>query len=346
MSFVLPIIENHDLNKFDVFLYQTKDKRDAVTERLKEAVSCYFDCGKMENEEIAKKIHEDKIDILIDLCGYTYNSVLVSLYKPAPIIVQYLGFLGTFGMKEVDYILTDRYTIPWYISKYYTEKPMYIDTVMNRFTFQMKERTVPVITPLPYEQNGYITFGCYNSMSKINSYTVKLWSDVLKAIPTSKLLIYRTQMEQRDIDRFKIQFSENGIDLDRIIFDNEPMKDTHMRSYLKCDFALDPVPFSGLTITIEQAFMGVPVLTLPKDTIASKGTARVNRALGLNNFIAKDEKDYVKKAVKIASDIEKLRYYRKNLSGIVKKSVLCTGFREYTQKIEKEYTKAWKKFCR
>ena len=346
MSFVLPIIENHDLNKFDVILYQAKDKQDAVTERLKASITEYNDCSKMKNEEIAKKIHEDKIDILIDLCGYTYNSVLVSLYKPAPVIVQYLGFLGTFGMKEVDYILTDKFTIPWNIAKYYTEKPMYIDTVMNRFTFQLKDRTVPEPTPLPYEQNGYITLGSFNSISKINPYTIKLWSDVLKAIPNSKLIIYRTQMEQRDIDRFKIKFSANGIDLNRVIFDNEPMKDNHMNSYLKCDFALDPIPFSGLTITIEQAYMGVPVLTMTTDTIASKGTARVNRALGLKNFIAKDEKDYVKKAVKIASDIKKLRYYRKNLPQIVRKSVLCTGFKDFTRKIEKEYVKAWKKFCR
>ena len=346
MSFVLPIIENHDFNKFDITLYHSKDNTDFVTERLKETGVKYKNCSGMTNAELAKTIHEDKIDILVDLSGYTHNAVLALLYKPAPIIVQYLGFLGTYGMTEVDYIFADKFTIPWYMAKYYTEKPVYIKGGMNKFTFQIKEKNFTTITALPYEKNGYITFGCFNSMGKINSYTIALWSKVLQAVPNSKLLIYRTQMEQRDIERFTKEFTKNGIDLNRIIFDKQPTPESHMNSYLKCDFALDPIPFSGLTITIEQAFMGVPVLTLPGETIASKGTARVNKALGLNNFIAKNEKDYIKKAVKISSDIEKLRYYRKYLHGITRRSYLCNNFKKYTQEIEKQYIKAWKKFCR
>ena len=348
MSFVLPIIENHDLNKFDIILYSCKDNKDVVTERLQNACTEFKDCSNLTNYELSKTIHEDKIDILVDLSGYTHkNDILWTLlYKPAPVIVQYLGFLGTYGMKEVDYILADKFTIPWNIKKYYTEKPMYIDGGMNKFTFQIKGKKLPMITPLPYEENGFITFGSFNSLSKINPYTVKLWSMALKAVPNSKMLIYRTQMEQKDIERYKKEFSENGIDLNRVIFDSEKMPESHMQSYLKCDVALDPVPFSGLTITLEQAFMGVPVLTMPCDTISSKGSARVNKALGLKKFIAKNEKDFVKKAVKIASDINNLRYLRQCLPSIVENSYLCKDFRPYVEKIEKEYRKAWKKFCR
>ena len=92
--------------------------------------------------------------------------------------------------------------------------------------------------------------------------------------------------------------------------------------------------------------MGVPVLTMPSETIASKGTARVNKALGLNEFIAKNEKDYVKKAVKIAANIEKLRFYRKNLHGITRRSYLCNNFKDYTKELENQYIKAWKKYCK
>ena len=152
-------------------------------------------------------------------------------------------------------------------------------------------------------------------------------------------------MLQRDIDRLIKQFSENGIEKDRLIFDNKK-EDSHFKNYIKCDIALDPVPFSGLTITIEQAHMGVPTLTMPGDTISSRGAARVNKAIGLKDFIAKNEKDYVKKASTITSNIEKLRYYRKNLPTIIENSILCTKFEKYTQEIEKEYKKAWRKFCR
>ena len=348
MSFVLPIIENHNLDEFDIVLYSYTNNTDAVTDRLIESGVEFKNCADLTNEALAKIIHEDKVDILVDLCGYTHKdqAMWTLLYKPAPIIVQYLGFLGTFGMKEVDYILADKFTIPWDVAKYYTEKPMYIKTGMNKFTFQIKGRQLPQITPLPYEQNEYITFGSFNSVSKINTYTLNLWSKILKAVPNSKLLIYRTQMEERYINRFKKIFDENKIEPDRVIFDNQPTPNSHMNSYLKCDIALDPMPFSGLTITLEQAFMGVPTLTMPKDTIASKGTARVNKALGLNDFIAKNEKDYVKKAVKISHDIEKLKYYRQNLPTIVENSILCNDFKGYVKQIEKEYRKAWEKFCK
>lgn len=152
-------------------------------------------------------------------------------------------------------------------------------------------------------------------------------------------------MQERDIERFKKQFLANGIEENRLIFDNKPTEQNHFNSYLKCDIALDPMPFSGLTITIEQAIMGVPTLTLPKDTIAARGTARVNKAIGLDEFIADNENDYINKAVGLSSDIEMLKYYRKNLREIVLKSSLCNDFRNYVKEIENSYKKAWVNFC-
>ena len=135
-------------------------------------------------------------------------------------------------MKEVDYIITDKFTIPPSIAQYYTEKPLYIDCGMNRFTFNTKNQKLPDITPLPYFENGYITFGSFNCVSKINPYTVSLWSKVLHAVPKSKLLIYRTALVERDILKFKKQFANNGIDESRLIFENKSMPINHMQSYL------------------------------------------------------------------------------------------------------------------
>lgn len=345
MSFVLPILETHDKEKFDIVLYSCSKKSDTTTSRIQETGFEFIDCKDLSNEDLAKKIHDDGVDILVDLSGYTHNAIWSLLYKPAPIICQYLGFLGTYGMREVDYIICDEFTVPKDISKYYTEKPMYIKSGMNRFTFNSKKQNLPDLQPLPYDKNGYLTFGSFNCMSKINPYTVKLWSKVLKAVPTSKLLIYRTQLKDRDIERYKKQFLQLGIDLERIIFDNKPTAINHFNSYVKCDIALDPLPFSGLTITIEQAYMGVPVLALPGETFSAKGAARVNRALGLEDFVAIDEDDYVEKAVEASNNIDRLRYLRQNLRNIVSNSVLCNGYREYTQEIEQAYQQAWYDFC-
>ena len=215
---------------------------------------------------------------------------------------------------------------------------------MNKFTFQSEKVQHALIVPLPYDNNGYITFGSYNCRSKINAYTVSLWSKALQAVPNSKILLFRTNFEKEDFERLTKQFEENGINAERIIFDTK-LPETHVDCYSRSDIALDPSPFSGLTITIEQAYMGLPTLTLPGETIASKGAARVNLALGLNEFIAKDEDDFAQKAAQIASDIQKLRYLRANLRKILKESYLYKDFRPYVEQIEQAYKRAWTEFC-
>ena len=348
MSYVLPIIENHNLNEFDITLYSCSNIKDSVTQRLTETGVEYKNCYGLTNKEIAKKIHDDNVDILVDLDGYTHSkqTIWTLLYKPAPIIIQYSNSSGTYGMKEIDYILTDKFTVSGREEKYYTEKPIHIKSGMNKFTLPIKEQQLPQITPLPFEQNEYITFGCFNSLSKINIFTLNLWSKVLKAVLTSKILICKPQMEEKDITRLQKIFEENKIKPERIIFDKQFDLNSPMSNYLKCDIALDTTPFSDITTSIEQAFMGVPTLTLYKDTFSSKGTARINKIIGLKDFIAKNEEDFVNKAVKVSHNIEKLKFYRRNLPTIVEKSSLCNDFKDFTQQIENEYKTVWKKFCK
>ena len=345
MTFSLPIIEHHSKD-FDIVFYHCGKKTDYVTERIKGLGYPFIDCSGMSHKELAEKIHSDGVDILVDLSGYTHDAIWALLFKPAPIICQYLGFLGTYGMKEVDYILADEYTIPKNLAKYYTEKPMYIECGMNRFDFNSKKQNLPDITPLPYLNNGYITFGSFNGTSKLNTFSIKLWANVLKAVPNSKLLIYRTQMLQRDIDRISKLLKSYEIDMDRVIFDSTLTEGSHFKCYDFCDIALDPSPFSGLTITIEQAFMGVPTITLDYLTISAKGSGRINHMLGQDNLTAKTESEYIKIAQDLAQDIEKLKWYRENYRQVISTSKLCTDYDTYVSDIESAYRKAWQDFCR
>ena len=344
MSFCLPIFENHNQEKFDIYIYACGQKNDSVTKRIIETGIKYNDCKDLNEYELATKIHDDEIDILIDLSGYTHNQIWSLLFKPAPIIGQYLGFLGTYGMKEIDFIIADEFTIPQDIAQDYTEKPLYINSGMNRFTFNTKNQKLPEITPLPCLTNNYITFGSFNCMSKLNPYTIDLWSKVLHAVPTSRLLIYRTTLQERDIIRFKKQFTQNNIDESRVIFENESMPINHFQSYLMADIVLDPCPFGGLSLTIEEAFMGVPTLTLVGETISAKGSGRVNKAIGLDEFVTYTEEEYVQKAVELSSDIDKLNYYRTNLREIMYSSELCSDYETYVDELENSYLKIWQDY--
>lgn len=346
MQFVLPLLEAHHQDRFDFTLYSSSKRSDFVTERLKNIGMRWQECNSLTNQQLAKVIYDDKVDILIDLGGFTHCRSFSLLYKPAPVQMQYLGFVNTMGMKEVDYIFADEFTIPEESAKYYTEKPLYLGTCMQRFSFNSKNQQLPPLNELPCSKNGYITFGSFNCTSKLNDYTLVLWAKLLKAVPNSKLLIYRTQMTANIIERLKNKFAALGIGIDRLIFNNIPCKDSHFKAYQLADIALDPTPFNGLTITMESIFMGIPVLTLAGDSMQSRGCARVNKALKLNDLVAETEDEYIKKGIKLANDTVKLDYYRKNLRSILENSDLVKDTGGFATHVEDAYERAWQDFCK
>lgn len=345
MQFILPLLEYHHKDKFDFSLFSTTKKSDYVTERIKQTGMIWNDCSKMTNEQLAKFIYCNNVDILVDLGGFTHCRSFALIYKPAPIQMQYLGFVNTLGIPEIDYIFADEFTIPKSSAKNYTEKPLYLGTFMQRFCFNNKNQQLPNLNELPYHKNGYITFGSFNCTSKLNDYTIELWSKLLNEVPNSKLLVYRTQMTTSIIERLKNKFEALGIPSSRLIFNNIPCKGSHFQAYQLADIGLDPTPFNGLTITIEAISMGLPILTLTGESMQSRGCARVNKALKLDNLIAENENEYIQRGIKLSKDIKKLDYYRKNLRNILFKSELMKDLDGFATHVENAYLKAWKEYC-
>ncbi len=346
MQFILPLLESHHQDKFDFSLFSTTKKNDYVTERIKQTGMLWNDCSNMTNEQLAKFIYCNNVDILVDLGGFTHCRSFALMQKPAPIQMQYLGFVNTLGIPEIDYIFADEFTIPKDFAKNYTEKPLYLGTCMQRFCFNNKNQVLPELNELPYHKNGYITFGSFNCTSKLNDYTLELWAKLLKEVPSSKLLIYRTQMTPSIIERLKYKFESFGITSDRLIFNNIVCKDSHFSAYKLADIGLDPTPFNGLTITIEAISMGLPILTLIGQSMQSRGCARVNKALKLDDLIATNEDEYIKKGVKLSKDIKKLDYYRKNLRNILFNSKLMKDSDGFATRVENAYQKAWDDYCK
>ncbi|MDR1327422.1 MAG: hypothetical protein LBJ74_03350 [Heliobacteriaceae bacterium] len=344
MQFILPLLEWHNTKKFDITLYSANKKQDSTTERINKNWVRFVDVSKLTNKETAKMIYEDEIDILVDLAGFTSNRSLLQLYKPAPIQVQYLGFVNTMGMKEIDYIFADEFVIPKDKAHLYTEKPLYLKSGLHRFDFCDPKLVFPQMTPPPFKKNGYVTFGSYNCLSKINDKTISLWADVLKKVEYSKLLIYRTKKFTPDKkEQFIQKFKALGIEEDRLILSDERFK-THYMAYLLSDVALDAHPFSGLTITTELAQMGIPVITLPGEGMQSKGTASVNKMLKLNELIAKDEEDFANIAAKLAKDKRRIERYRRDLRGILSRSKLRRDAEGLAKSVEDAYLRAWKEY--
>lgn len=341
MNYILPIWENHDKEKFNFFIFNGSEKNDTTTEKIIQTGFEIIPCAKKTDEEIAKIIYDKKTDILIDLGGFTHLKVFCEFYKPAPIIISYLGYLNTLGMKEVDYILTDRYTIPAEKACLYTEKPLYLDKGYQIFS----EKSLPQITESPYKTNGYITYGSFNCTSKFSDATLYLWSEILKNDKKGKLLIYRTKLTKRTIRLLKEKFAKLGIEEERIIYSSKKYN-PHYKAYLNADISLDPYPFSGMSIAIETALMGVPTVTMEGEGMQSRGASRINNVIGLCELNSTSGSDYVKNAIELGENKAKLDDLRLNLRKKVNTSALRIEAKEFTKDLEEKYTKAWEEFLK
>ncbi len=339
MNYILPIWENHNKEEFNFFIFNGSEKNDSTTEKIKNLGFEMIDISKVDEKRIAKLIYDKKIDILIDLGGYTHLKTYAMLYKPAPIIISYLGYLNTLGMKEVDYILTDRYTIPEDKAYLYTEKPLYLDKGYQIFA----EKNLPDVQDCPFKTNGYITFGSFNCTSKFNDTNFYIWSKILENVPDSKLLIYRTRLSKNMIKYFKLKLEKRGVCLDRVIFSSKKYN-PHYKAYSLADISLDPYPFSGMSITIETALMGVPTITLVGEGMQSRGAGRINHIIGLDELNASCGDEYIEKAVSLANDRQKLEKLRKELREKINASDLRQSAVEFTRDLEDKYKKVWSDF--
>ncbi len=339
MNYILPIWENHNRDEFNFFIFSCSNKSDAKTERIKQLGFKFISCSKMDIPELAKTIYDENIDILIDLGGYTHLRSYVAYYKPAPVIISYLGYLNTLGMREVDYILTDRYTIPEDKAYLYTEKPLYTDNGYQIFT----PNNLAQIEECPYKKNNYITFGSFNCTSKFNDAVLYMWVKILRNYAGSKLLIYRTQLSKSIIRYLKNKFNKYEIDPDRIIYTAKSFT-PHYKAYSLCDINLDTYPFSGMSITIENALMGVPTVTLTGEAMQSKGAGNINNVIGLPGLNASNGEEYVDIAIRLADDKNKLQELRKSLRSRILNSAICAEHANFVRNLESKYKMAWEEF--
>lgn len=342
MNYILPIWKNHDTSKFNITIYNCSSKKDSTTESIINTPNfTVADCFQLNNCDLAKRIYDDGIDILIDLGGYTHLRSMVHMYKPAPVIISYLGYLNTLGIKEVDYILADPFTIPEEYADLYTEKPLYLDCGQH-IVFK-PPGSLPEITDCPFEANDYITFGSFNCPSKFSPAIIYLWAKILESVPEAKLLIYRTKLSKNVIKRLQQKFSDLGIEPQRVIYKSTQYT-PHFLAYREVDIALDSYPFSGMSIGIENELMGVPVITLAGEGLQSRGAASVNRVAGLEELNAYSGEEYIQNAVKLANDKNKIREFRKTLRDRILNSKICSNYDGFTKNLEDKYFEVWNKY--
>ena len=320
--FLMDILNELKNENIKLFAYSNSEFEDNYTKSLKEKFDLFNNISSFSDKDCAAMIYEDKIDILVDMSGYS-NQTRLSLFKQKipPLQISWAGWLETTGLKEIDYIVGDPIVTPESHQNFYIEKILQLPNIWCHLsTSDIKEINT---SHTPALINNYITFGCFNSMHKINNKVIEVWSEILRLVLNSKILIKNFQVNN-SLYKTKIinEFKKNNILEDRLIFEEATTRDKLLLSYNNIDIALDTFPYAGGTTSLETAWMCVPLLTIRGESFISRCGASVNSNLGQDHWIAENIDHYIQLAKEHVKDYNKLDINRTFLRNNSRKSVI------------------------
>ncbi len=306
--FLKTILLHYDRDEIEIYLISNQKDPTTISTEISNLVLKTIDINQLNDLSALNKIRELNIDIMIDVMGYTSrNRIALFKNRIAKKQVIWMGYCNTTGLKNMDYIITDPNLIYDNEKELYAEQILYLPEIWNThcgFDFERQE-----ISP-PFIRNNYITFGSFNNPAKINENVITCWSKILKNIKNSKLII-KCPNDKHQLIRIKKSLKEKLI-LENVIFHTSfDDKKDHLNLYKKIDIALDTFPYNGVTTSFEAIWMGVPVITMAGYNFNSRCGESINKNLGMEQLIAKDENDYVQKVINFANDKEKYINLRK-----------------------------------
>jgi len=341
--FLESVLSELDREQLNITLYATHPQIDALTERLRAGALQWSEMDKLSDEQAAESVRADGIDILVDLSGHTAgNRMQLFARKPAPVQVTWLGYWSTTGLRAIDYILCDRRGVPEDEKAFFVEEPWYLPN--TRLCFTPPEHDVAV-AELPALSAGHITFGCFNNLTKMSDAVVALWSRILHETENSMLLLKTKQLEDEHLqEKTRQRFAVHGIGAERLSMEGHTDRADYLAAYHRIDFALDPFPFTGATTSSEGIWMGVPFVTLRGGQLISRQGETILHNLGLGDWVANDEEDYLARALRHAADLNGLAQLRAQLRPRLLASPLCDAPR-FARHLEAAFRAMWRRYC-
>jgi predicted O-linked N-acetylglucosamine transferase (SPINDLY family) len=335
--FMLPLCAHHNHLEFETHFYDDSIESDALTRQLEACANVFRKTHHLSDAELASMIAEDRIDILVDLNMHMEASrLLVFARRPAPNLVTYLAYPGTTGMGAMDYRLSDPFLDP----------PAFNERVYSERTCRLRQSywcypqpyEAPEVGPLPADQRGCVTFGYFDSFSRISPGVLDVWGEVMNEVSGSRLMMAAPKGSCREMVSSRL--AEHGVEASRLTFVERVSGGEYFARYCQVDIALDSFPFAGNAATCDSLWMGVPVVTLAgQGAVGRAGVSVLNNA-GLAEFVAESREKYVRIAAGIAGDLKRLREIRRGLREKTLASPLMDA-RRYTQDVEAAYRKMW-----
>ena len=336
------LFETHDRNKFEIHAFSyTKRTKDKMNLRIKEGVDYFHDVLSMSNEDLVKLSRSLKIDIAVDLGGYTANSrTKVFAMSLAPIQVNYLGYPGSMHAEYIDYLVADLTLIPKNMQKYYSEKIVYMpDSYQVNISNQTVEDAELTRQELDLPEKGFV-FCCFNNAYKITPSIFSIWMNILKQVDGSVLWLLVNN--ETSIKNLKKEANSLGIDAQRLVFAPYISSEKHLNRIRYADLFLDTLPYNAHTTSSDALRMGLPVLTNIGKSFASRVAASLLNAVGMTELITTSDEDYASLAIELALNPKKYKSVKDKLVSNISSAPLFK-IKKFTKHLESAYLEMYDK---
>jgi len=332
---IVELLELHDKKKFEIIGFYNDNVEDDLTIRIKKSFNKFYNIKNLINSKVISLTKDLGVDIAIDLNGYTKNSrVDIFSERFCPLQISFLGYPGTSGIKNIDYLIADKNLIPEKNKKYYTEKIIYlpncyqpsdskrlvIDKKLTRKEFNIK--------------NDQFVFCCFNTAHKINPKIFDFWASILRATNNSVIwLLKYNNISQKNLEQ---EAMLRKIDPERIIFCKKTSNQEHIKRFQLADLFLDTFPYGAHTTANEALFSGLPIVTIIGESFQSRVCSSLLSTVGLKELITNSYEEYENLAINIAKNPQKLQSIKDSLKMNIKNSPLFNS-KFYTENLEKAY---------
>jgi len=337
--FTMPLLSHHDHRAFEIYCYSSVERPDDRTRRVAEYADVWRDVRTLDDAALADTIRADNIDILVDLTMHMARGrPLTFVRKPAPIQVAWLAYPGTTGIEAMDFRISDSRLDPEGFDSHYSERTIRLP---DSFWCYDPLATEPTANALPATTRGYVTLGCLNNPCKLTDATLQLWSRVLHAVPTSRLLLLAPS--GRHGRRLAQRLSLLGIADDRVGFVPYRARAEYLRTYHDIDLGLDTFPYNGHTTSLDSLWMGVPTVTRVGNTSVGRGGLSQLFQVGLSELAADTDAAFVDIAVELCANLPRLAQLREHLRERLEQSPLMDGPR-FAAQMESVYRRLWRQY--
>ena len=337
------VIECHDRSLFDVYGYSIgQPKLDKMREKISRAFDVFRDIHSLSDIEALKIIHDDKIDIAIDLTGYTmHGRTELFSYRPAPVQINYLGYPGTLGTNFIDYIISDQTLIPKSFREFYTEKPIYLPhTYWPTDNTRIISQKVQTKEDMKLPSDGFV-FCCFNNNYKISPVEFDIWMRLMAKVDGSVLWLLKSNELVKE--NLKKEAEARGISGDRVIFAEKVENSEHLARHRMADLFLDTFNYNAHTTASDALWAGLPLVTKLGKGFAARVAGGLLDAVGLPELVTETEQDYEALILELATNPMKLAKIKEKLANNrLTQPLFNTEL--YTRHLENGYQQAYQNY--